>query len=832
MSSFYSNFTLRGDTLLIRSYDGAIQSKRKIKVSPTLFVSSDVPTSEFDMKGNYLQPITFSNPKDARDFIKSSRNSNMKVFGSNRLEYTEIAKLYPEEELDFDTSQLAIAIVDIETTVHKTKKFPDVNLPIEEVNAISIQYRGGKIHSFGTKPLNLDRLTDVVYHACSDEEDLFRQFMELYRQRVPDILTGWNCEAFDFPYLYARMKLVCGEAFAKKLSPWDIVDEQLINDNLRVNIVGVTILDYMLLYKKFTFVKRKKYSLDYIGTVEVKSKKLEHPDFYTFYTTMYEKFIEYNAHDIRLVAKIDEKLQLINLACTIAYFSKCNFIDTFMNTRVWDVIVANTLASRNIHVPADATHIKEEYEGAYVKDTIPGKYKWIASFDLASLYPSLMVQNNISPETMLHPSQFIRITPKDILDETPLYKKALDNALTLKATLCANGALYDKSKLGIFPELAQKLLDKRKIYKAQMQEQEILAQSGVDTSKEYSKFYNLQLAVKILNNSLYGAFGSNYFRHYNVLSAEAITMCGQVVIKTAHKQMNYFMQSINKNSTDYVVASDTDSGYMDLSSLVEKLGMSNASPEKIVDMIDLVCKKEITPILNAGFQRIADITNAYKNAMDMKRESIGSGIFFAKKNYVMKVYDSEGTRYAKPKLKIVGHEAIESATPDFFQHKMTEMLDLMFTADKKELFDFEAQVQKEYKSQSLEQIAKIQSINNPEKYVEYISTGGYRTTSGCPANAKGAALYNHLIREFKIDNVHHPITDGNKIKILTLVMPNPYNSNRIAFLDEFPKEFNEVIPYIDRDTDYIGNFIDPMERSINVLGYSFFTKVTLEDLFG
>lgn len=833
MHNFYTNFFMRGDYLYLRHIKDGIPCLDKKKLTPSLFVESSTDSIHKTIHGKNLQQIKFNTPKEAKEFIYEA--SNMSVYGFPRYDYVEVNKLYPEEELEFDLRLVNVGYIDIETTVHITNKFPDSSRPLEQIISISYKLRKqNSIHLFGIGPASLlDTDRDVLYHECLDEKDLLNKFLQLYMTDYPDVLTGWNCESFDFPYLYARMKAVLGGSAAGKLSPWSIVDEQNVSNELRINIAGVTILDYLQLYKKFIFTRRKSYKLDYIAEFELNENKLHYDGtFEEFYTNDYDLFLSYNAHDTRLVYKLDEKLQLIDLACTLAYFAKCNYIDTFMNTRLWDVIVANTLANNNVHVLSNVKNARSTFEGAFVKETLPGFYKWAMSFDLTSLYPSILMQYNISPETILPESCFIRITPDDVLKRNAVFIKAQQNAKSLNATLCSNGALYSKEKRGIFPILTERLFDKRKQYKKEMQAWQKKEQTGVDAKSNIAKYNNLQMAAKILLNSLYGALGSPYFRHYNLWSAEGITHTGQVAIQTAQTQVNDYIIKITKNKRDYVIAGDTDSGYFDFSDVVATaFSVSTDVPvEKQVDFLDKVANGPVANTIADGYKVLAEDTNAFANWMDMKREAIGHGIFFGKKNYVMKVYDSEGVRYSEPKLKIVGHEAIESATPDFFEKRMTTMLDMMFTEDKQTLFSYEQAVRKEYMSMPVESVSKIQSISEIAKYESRMDNGEY--PSGTPAHVKGTILYNTLLRERNLDNKYRLIKEGDKIKIATLKMPNPFGSNRIAFIDDFPDELRDVLKYLDKMSDYEKNFVDPMERSINVLGHSFHTKVTLEDLFG
>ena len=349
--------------------------------------------------------------------------------------------------------------------------------------------------------------------------------------------------------------------------------------NCIYDIGGITQLDYLDLYKKFTYKAQESYRLDYIAEVELGQKKLDHSEFDTFkdfYTYGWQKYIEYNIVDVELVDRLEDKMKLIELAITMAYTAKVNYIDVFYQVRMWDNIIYNYLKNRNIVIPPNNSSEKsEKYAGAYVKEPIPGKYDWVVSFDLNSLYPHLIMQYNISPETLLeekHPTVSVdRILNEDITFE--MYK---DYAV------CANGAMFRKDVRGFLPELMEKMYGDRVIFKKKMlaAKQQYEKTPTVALEKEISRCNNIQMAKKISLNSAYGAIGNQYFRYYKLANAEAITLSGQVSIRWIENKMNaYLNKLLQTEEEDYVIASDTDSIYLNLGPLVDKF-LANRSGDK------------------------------------------------------------------------------------------------------------------------------------------------------------------------------------------------------------------------------------------------------------
>ena len=649
---------------------------------------------------------------------------------------------------------------------------------------------------------------------------------------VPDVITGWNIQLFDIPYICKRLNRVFGEKVMKRLSNWGLVTEGKIfiqgREHVTYDIGGLTQLDYLDLYKKFTYKAQESYRLDYIAEVELGQKKLDHSEFDTFkdfYTKGWQKFIEYNIVDVELVDRLESKMKLIELALTMAYEAKVNYADVFYQVRMWDNIIYNYLKKRDIVVPPRKKETKnEKYAGAYVKEPIPGKYDWVVSFDLNSLYPHLIMQYNISPETLLeerHPTASV----DKILNEEINFELYKDNAV------CANGAMFRKDVRGFLPELMEKMYGDRVIFKKKMlkakQDYEKTPTKALE--KEISRCNNIQMAKKISLNSAYGAIGNQYFRYYQLANAEAITLSGQVSIRWIENKMNIYLNNLLQTTdTDYVIASDTDSIYLNMGPLVDKFFANKSSDKaKIVELLDMVCGEKLEPYIEKCYQELADYVSAYDQKMSMKRENIADrGIWTAKKRYILNVWNSEGVAYAEPKLKVMGIESVKSSTPAPCRKMLKEAFNILMTGTEDDVINYIDRSRKEFNSLPPEQISFPRSVSDVVKYKS--SSNIY--SKGTPIHARGALLFNHYIKENKLDNKYSLIKNGEKIKFCYLKKPNIIHENVISFIQEFPKELG-LNQYVDYDLQFEKAFLDPLKTILDSIGWKVEKTNTLESFF-
>ena len=406
---FYTNVQLIGNQFLVRGVeDGRRFEFRDEQFRPTLYVKTKKDSKYKTLSGQKVEEVHPGNVRDCREFYKNySEVEGFDIYGNDRYTSQYISEKYPEDEIKFDINQIKLVTLDIETTAENG--FPDVESAIEEILAITIQdYTTKEIITWGVRPF-VNKQKNVTYHHCHTEHELLSHFINYWMVNVPDVITGWNIQFFDIPYNCKRLNRVLGEKLMKRMSNWGLVTENEVvvmgRKQTIFDIGGLTQLDYLNLYKKFTYKAQESYRLDYIAEVELGQKKLDHSEFDTFkdfYTKGWQKFIEYNIIDVELVDRLEDKMKLIELALTMAYDAKVNYADVFYQVRMWDNIIYNYLKKRDIVIPQKHRESKnEKYAGAYVKEPIPGKYDWVVSFDLNSLYPHLIMQYNISPETLL-----------------------------------------------------------------------------------------------------------------------------------------------------------------------------------------------------------------------------------------------------------------------------------------------------------------------------------------------------------------------------------------------------------------------------------------------
>ena len=820
-----------GNQFLIRGYDNGKHVMFKEEYSPTLFVKSKKESKYKTLEGEYVEPIQPGSVRECRDFYRKYDGvENFKIYGNDRYVYQYISDKYPEDEIKFDITKIKLVTLDIETK--SEYGFPDPKLCDEEILIITIQdYSTKQIITWGTGPY-VTTQKNVKYIECSSEYELLNSFLYYWDNNYPEVITGWNIQFFDIPYICGRLSKVLGEKKSKSFSPWGLVSQNEIWINNRqqtcYDIGGITQLDYLDLYKKFTYKAQESYRLDYIAEVELDQKKLDHSEFDTFkdfYTKGWNKFVAYNIVDVELVDRLEDKMKLIELALTMAYDAKVNYADVFFQVRMWDTIIYNYLKKRNIVIPPkDKSEKSDKYAGAYVKEPVPGVYDWIVNFDLNSLYPHLIMQSNISPETLMD-ERCPNISVDKILTGQINLDKYSDYAV------CPNGAMYRKDIRGILPELMDKMYNERVIFKDKMivAKKQYEKKKTKELEKEIARCNNIQMAKKISLNSAYGAIGNQYFRYYKLENAEAITLSGQVAIRWIEAKLNKYMNKILKTEdVDYVIASDTDSIYLHMGPLVETVFKGREkTTESIVSFLDKVSSMELEKYIEGSYQELADYMNAYAQKMQMKRENIADrGIWTAKKRYILNVWDSEGVRYAEPKLKIMGIEAVKSSTPAPCRKMIKDCLKIMMNGTEDEVIEFIENARKEFKQLPPEKISFPRSVSDVQKYKS--SSSIY--SKGTPIHVRGALLFNHYIKEAKLTNKYSLIQNGEKVKFIYLKKPNTIHENIISFIQEFPKELN-LDKYIDYELQFEKAFLEPLKIILDSIGWNIEKTTNLENFF-
>jgi DNA polymerase elongation subunit (family B) len=725
--------------------------------------------------------------------------------------------------------------------------FPDPEKAEEPITAIAIRQLNGGTTVYGCgEYVNNDET--VTYIQCRDEYTLCKTFLKDWEDNCPDVLTGWNVKGFDIPYLVNRFDRILGEDETRKLSPWGNVWDRSFKfkgqDQKTYNITGVSVLDYIELYKWYApgGKSQENYRLETIASAELGETKLsydEYDNLHQLYKLNYQKFIEYNIKDVELIVKLEEKLKLIELALTLAYDTKTNYEDVFAQTRMWDSLIYSYLLEKKIIVPPREVQKKNAaFEGAYVKDPQVGMHHYIASFDLDSLYPHLIMQFNISPETLIEQSDYtseMRNLVGSINVDNLLYKKVDTSILNeLQMTITPNGQFYTTAKQGFLAKMMEEMYDDRKKFKKMMLKAKQDYENESDPAKKFeieklvARYNNLQLAKKLSLNSAYGAMGSQYFRFYDLRNALAITTAGQLSIRWIENKLNLYMNKIMKTDSDYVIASDTDSIYLKLGPLIKKIADPKMPTDKIIGIMDKICEEKIRPYIDESYQELADYVHAYAQKMKMKREALSNkGFWTAKKRYVLNVYNNEGVQYNEPDMKIMGLEVVKSSTPQVIRDKLKEAIRLIINTDEQTVQDFIMNLREEFKKLPPEDIAFPRGLNGLAKYSDAV----HLYEKGTPIHVRGAIMYNHLLKQKGLDKKYQLIKEGEKLKFTYLKTPNPSKEDVISFPVRLPQELG-LHAFVDYETQFEKTFVEPIKTIMQCIGWEVEKQNTLESFFG
>jgi len=829
---------------MYRGLNNGRRVKQKIEYSPTLYFPTNKNTEWRSLQGDVLEPKSFGSIREAKEFIKRYEEvQNFKMFGNTRLEYAYIADTQ-KGVIDWDIKDLDIAIIDIE--VGSENGFPDPATASEPVTAVAVKRLNKRLSVYGCGDFDNTR-DDVDYIKCQDEYTLLKTFLMDWEANTPDIMSGWNIKFFDIPYLHNRMQRILGPDLTKKLSPWNNIAERekIIKGKKQITyeIFGISCLDYIELYRWYAPAgkSQESYKLDHIASVELGTNKLDYSEYdnlHQLYKLNYQKFIEYNIKDVELIVDLEDKLKLIELAATLAYDTKTNFEDVFAQTRMWDSLINCYLMEQKIIVPPKERKEKDSaFEGAYVKEPQVGKHDWVASFDLNSLYPHLLIQYNISPETIIEPHEYTLEMRRIISDGVSVDKmldKKVDTSKLDGVTLTPNGQYFTTKKKGFLPTMMEEMYEDRKKFKklmikAQQDYQvETDAKKKAELDKLIARYNNLQLAKKVSLNSAYGALGSQYFRFYDLRQALAVTQAGQLSIRWIEKKLNQFMNKLLKTEKDYVIASDTDSIYLRLGELVDKVYKEKTDTNSIITFMDKVCEDKIQPFIDESYQELAEYVHAHSQKMIMKREALADkGLWTAKKRYALNVYNNEGVVYKEPKLKVMGLEMVKSSTPSVIREKMKKVLNLMMMGTEEDVHAFIDDFKSQFMKLPPEDISSPRGCNGIAQYSESVTL--YK--KGTPIHVKGAILYNFHVKRLGLENKYPMIQEGEKLKFAYLKMPNPVKDTVISFPQRLPKEL-DLQEFIDYDMQFDKAFLEPIRVVLDCMGWKTEKQNSIEDFFG
>jgi DNA polymerase elongation subunit (family B) len=828
--NFYTSVSRYGSNILYRGHENGKRVAKKIPYMPTLFVDTNKQTGWTTLDGRNVLPRTFNTMREAGDFVKQYEGvDNFNIYGTTNYVTQFIADKFPGE-IKFEREKVNVTTIDIE--VASDDGFPFVDeakhpvISITAKNNIDNIYYVWGMGDYDTEKREAQDL-QVAYIKCADEHELFDRFLRFWTHEYtcPDVVTGWNTRLFDIPYLVNRSVNLFGEEYAKKFSPWGLVNRRAITiagrENTAYEMAGIEQLDYYDLFKKFgySYGMQESYKLDHIAHVVLGERKVSYEEYgslHNLYKQDFQKFIDYNIKDVTLVDRFEEKMGLVTLAMTMAYRGGVNYSETFGTTSIWDAIIYRILNQKQVCVPWNKPKNKVPYPGAYVKEPQVGKHDWVVSFDLNSLYPNIIVQYNMSPETIVDGK-------RTDVDVDALLNRQVE--LEPQYTTAANGIRFRKDAPGVIPSVIRQYYDERRAVKKRMLEakQEYEKHKTKKLENEINTLENQQMAIKILMNSLYGALGNAYFRYFDNRMAEAITTSGQLSIRWAERAINAEVNKIlGTNEHDYVIAIDTDSLYVDMNDLVAKF-----KPKDPVKFLDKICDEHFEKILEGSYSDLAQSVHAFENRMEMKREVIADrGIWIAKKRYILNVHNSEGVQYAEPKMKMMGVDAVRSSTPQVIRDKFKQVFKVIVEKTESDVQQFVREFRDEFNQLPPEDVSYPRGISDLGKYVDRKSI----YTKGTPIHVRGALLYNHYIAHGGLDRKYEKIKEGEKMKFVYLKTPNPIKENVIAYPGVLPKEL-ALHKFIDYNTMFDKAFVEPLKPLLEAMDWEIEPKATLEDFF-
>lgn len=880
---------------------------RKVDYQPTLFhhVMPDVKTKYKDIFGKPCVPKKFDSIKSARDWMKRMQDLGQDAMGMDDFKLAYFSDTY-RGEIDYDIDRIRVAAIDIEVTAPEFPDPAEAKYPIDAIthyDSIDDKFYVYDLVS-NTDPwdINLARrlesekevrdleedvLDRVVYKCYQTEKELLADYIRAWVANYPAIVTGWYSDSFDIPYIVRRIMNVFGESVAKKLSPFNRINIRKVETDYYgtkeyYNITGISSLDGIELYKKFSYTPQPSYKLDDVAQAETnKSKVAYEGKLSELRASDHQTYITYNIGDVVRVLDIDAKRCFIELVVSVAYYAKINFSNVFSPLKTWDAIIYNSLRETNGVIPENKNHLKMPYPGAFVKEPIISYYKRLLTFDLTSLYPSIIRQVNISPETIVG-----SFTPALLQD----YINGVAPRPSDEFSCSPNGWMYRKDVLGVIPVEIKKVFDQRKAWKKKMliaeQNLEIIKHYSANPSgtidkepeldytipfadndknvlsdihetlsglsanglkavakrceKKISQCNTAQLNRKISINSLYGALGNEYFRFFDLRNASAITLFGQLAIQWIERKVNEYLNFVCKTENEaYVKYCDTDSIYVCVDNVFELVGGESRfkDDQEWVDFLDNFAKKRMEPAIDKAFRELAEYMNSVEHLMFMDREAIigpsigsnGVGSFWtAKKRYAANVWDMEGVRYEKPKLKIMGLETQRSSTPKAMRIFLKECIRTILQDGESALHDTFAKFKKDFSKLDYREVAGVSSANNIAKYSDEFGM----PIKGTPYHIKGVLFFNRYIKKF--NSPIDPIMEGEKVMILPLKERNPYGSDCVSWVSgtRLPKEFEqEMLTYVDYEVLFNKMVISPLETITKACKMDYEKRASLTDVF-
>ena len=807
--------------------------------NPYLYIETNGHHDEVSLYNTKLKKKIFNSSKERRNYAE--RDGNTRIFHNFTCSQQFLIDEFSTQidNPDFVKHPLKIFYLDIET--YSPNEFPEPSLAKAPVNMITIYDNlSDKFHSFGLG--EYESHDNVIYHHCKTEVVLLQRFLEFFQQDYPDIVTTWNGEIFDIPYLVHRINRILGEDESKKLSPYrNIIAKEIFTkfgkQAEKFYIEGIANLDYMNVYKKFCPSQRESYSLGSIGSLELGESKIEYEEsnLSSLADKNWKQFVEYNIQDVKLLIKLEEKLHYLNILRSLSHVGLTN-LETAMSTIS---IVAGAVAiqaKKNNKIIPTFPHKEDDgvtIEGAFVSEPQRGFHDAIISFDANSLYPNLIRTCNMSPETKI--GNIIEEDGKFILNHLSGKKYELTKEKFKlfvekeKLAITKIGTLFSQKEIGLVPQIVAENYKKRVDIKKQLNKlkRELLntekdSKDWKEKKKLESILNNKQYALKILMNSIYGAFANNFFFLSDRDIARSITMTGQSVIKKANDFIEEFFVKQGINEEDLktkppTIYNDTDSVYLGIQRLIEKNnikllkkdGTLAPEAEKLISALE----KDINENIKNWAKKELNSENP---TLEFKRESICDvGIFIQKKRNVLHVIDEEGVPCNK--TKYTGIEVVRSTMTKEVKDFNKKIIETMLqTRDPSRTNIIIEQIYEEFQNKSESDISFVVGIKNYEKYAD--SCNDLTTVKGMPVHVKAAYYYNYFVKKLSLNTKYEKITSGDKIRYYYVQQPNKYAVGAIGFKDRLPDEIKNEFP-MDKEKQFEKLVTETMRKLFEPVGW-------------
>ena len=780
-----------------------------VSYNPYLYIETSLNKDATSIFETPLRKRMFKDTRNRNNFIKECGTN--RIFENLRPEQQFLIDMFWQKNstLDFSQHPLRIQYVDIE--VYCPDVFPTPDQALQPINVITIYDTLDKtFYTWGTKRLE-KKIKNCEYVYCETEQQLLQCYLNYVNRSVPDVISGWNSEGFDMPYIINRSDRVLGEDSIKQLSPIENVYSRLTTgafgkEQQRWYISGVSCVDYLDIYKKFSIGLRESYKLDAIAELELGERKVDYgnTNLSALADDDWQTFVEYNVQDVNLLVKMEDKLRYLELLRMLAY-TGLTTIESAMGTL--SVITGATVIkarSKKLVIP---TFIKDnvnasKYEGAYVGEPQRGFQHDIISFDANSLYPNTMISLNLSPETKVG-----KVTEKDddyvyiqhvngkhfklTHDKFMEFIKKDDIAIS-KAKV-----LFSQKRKGIIPEIVDEIYQQRVEVKKQHKKLKIQMTKMSEDHEDYAKIKRQaeqldikQFTLKILINTVYGYFGNKHAPIGDPDIARSITLTGQAVIKKSNDILREYIESRGASGPDPVIYNDTDSSYISIERLMKQDGKLFHENGKITPEA-YEHAQSVEDHLNQEITKWSEkILNSKDSRFVFKRECMSDvGVFLQKKRYVLRVLDDEGIPMNK--FKYTGVEVVRSTIPAPIKPYIKKIIETMLDSETRSTTnDVFLQAYETFKGLGVEDYSFVMGISDYEKYSSKCS--GFVTCKGMPIHVKAAYHYNQLIDKLDLAGEHEKIETGDKVRYFYVTQPNKYGIKAIAYKYYLPKQFQQI----------------------------------------